>query len=121
MDLTKITKTGINDAAVERAKVGADAIDATKIADDAISEEHLDNTVFTGNAELAEAANASDIFLVYDASAGTIKKILASNVGTQAVTLTSISPTNGLHLVMVQVIIHLQLRVQTLQVGLLNL
>ena len=95
MALTKITKTGINDAAVERAKVGADAIDATKIADDAISEEHLDNTVFTGNAELAEAANASDIFLVYDASAGTIKKILASNVGTQAVTLTSISPTNA--------------------------
>ena len=95
MALTKITKTGITDASVERAKVGADAIDATKIADDAISEEHLDNTVFTGNAELAEAANASDIFLVYDASAGAIKKILASNVGTQAVTLTSISPTNA--------------------------
>lgn len=42
MALTKITKTGITDASVERAKIGADAVDATKIADDAISEEHLD-------------------------------------------------------------------------------
>jgi len=72
-----------------------DVVNADKIADDAISEEHLDNTVFTGNVELAEAANASDIFLVYDVSAGAIKKILGSNVGTQAVTLTSVSPTNA--------------------------
>jgi hypothetical protein len=86
MALTKITKTGIT----------ADAIDATKIADDAISEEHLDTSVIIGNAELAEAAASNDILLVYDASAGTLKKILASNVGTQAVTLSSVSPTNAL-------------------------
>jgi len=126
MALTKITKTGITadaidatkiaDDAVESAqikadavttaklaadavttvKINADAVDATKIADNSISEEHLDTTVFTGNAELAEGANASDILLIYDASAGTIKKILASNVGTQVVTLTSVSPTNAL-------------------------
>ena len=48
MALSKITKNAITDAAVEKEKIKADAIDATKIADDAISEEHLDNTVITG-------------------------------------------------------------------------
>src|SRR5210317_1238720 len=86
MALTKITKSGLT----------ADVVDETKIADNAISEEHLDTTVFTGNTELSEAAANNDILLVYDASAGTIKKILASNVGTQAVTLSSVSPTNAL-------------------------
>ena len=95
MALNKIKTNSLTDQSVEKAKIKNDAIDATKIADDAISEEHLDNSAIIGNAELAEAANASDIFLVYDASAGTLKKILASNVGTQAVTVTSISPTNA--------------------------
>jgi hypothetical protein len=86
MALTKITKSGLT----------ADVVDETKIADNAISEEHLDTTVFTGNTELSEAAASNDILLVYDASAGSIKKIIASNVGTQAVTLSSVSPTNVL-------------------------
>jgi len=84
MAISKIVKNSIT----------GDAIDATKIADDAISEEHLDNSVIIGNTELAESANSGDIFLVYDTSAGTLKKILASNVGVLSVTLTSISPTN---------------------------
>ena len=96
MALTKITKSGITNSAVDNNKIEADAVDATKIADNAISEEHLDTTVFTGNTELSEAAASNDILLVYDTSAGTIKKILASNVGTQAVTLSSVSPTNAL-------------------------
>ena len=106
MALTKITKTGItNDAvdatkiadnAVESAQIKADAVDATKIADDAISEEHLDTTAILGNAELSEAANSGDILLIYDTSAGVLKKILASNIGSQVVTLTSVSPTNAL-------------------------
>ena len=37
--------------------IKADAVDATKIADDAISEEHLDVTAITGNAELAEVCS----------------------------------------------------------------
>ena len=74
MALTKITKTGITDAAVERAKVGADAIDATKIADDAISEEHLDATAITGHTELAAAAENDDVVLIFDTSASAIKK-----------------------------------------------
>ena len=107
MALTKITKTGITDDAVETAKIKDsavtaakiaaipnDSVDATKIADDAISEEHLDNTVFTANAELSATAADDDVLLIYDTSAGTIKKIQASNVGVLAATLTSISPTN---------------------------
>jgi len=96
MALTKITKTGINDAAVERAKVGADAIDATKIADDAISEEHIDITAITGNTELSATAADDDVLLIYDTSAGAIKKIQSSNVGVQGPTVSSISPTNFL-------------------------
>ena len=39
MAINKIVKNSIT----------GDAIDATKIADDAVSEEHLDNTAITGN------------------------------------------------------------------------
>ena len=45
-----------------------------------IRQSSLDNSVITGNTELAEAANDSDILLIYDASAGTLKKVLKSNL-----------------------------------------
>ena len=86
MALTKITKTGI----------GADAIDGNKLGDNSISDEHLDVTSITGQTELSESAAGSDVLLIYDASAGTLKKIQASNVGLQAPTLSSISPTSVL-------------------------
>ena len=84
MALTKVTKQG----------VGADAIDATKIADDAISEEHLDVTAVTGNAELSATAADDDVLLVFDTSAGVIKKIQKSNVSLSAPTFSSVSPTS---------------------------
>ena len=106
MALTKITKTGITadaidatkiaDDAIETAQIKADAVDATKIADNSISEEHLDTTAILGNTELSEAANSGDILLIYDTSAGVLKKILASNIGSQVVTLASVSPTNAI-------------------------
>jgi len=86
----------IVDLNVSTAKLAADAINATKIADDAVSGEHLDGTVITDQTELAEAAAANDVLLIYDTSTNTLKKINASNVGTQVVTLTSVSPTNAL-------------------------
>ena len=95
MALTKITKTGITDASVETAKLGADAVDATKIADDAISEEHLDITAVTGNAELSATAADDDVLLVFDTSANAIKKIQRSNLTLQAPTFTSITPSNA--------------------------
>ena len=104
MALTKITRTGITDNAVNAdkinnssvttAKVNADAIDATKIADDAISEEHLDKTAITGHTALSASADPSDVLLIYDADADALKKITAGNVGLQAPTITSVSPTS---------------------------
>ena len=67
-----------------------------EIEDDAISEEHLDVTAITGNAELSAVAADDDVLLVYDTSAGAIKKIARSNISLQAPTVTSISPTNAL-------------------------
>jgi hypothetical protein len=81
---------------IKTGSITTDAITEAKVADAAIENEHLNNNVVLGQTELAEAASSNDILLVYDASAGTLKKILASNVGTQAVTLSSVSPTNAL-------------------------
>jgi len=53
--------------------ITADAIDATLIADDAISEEHLDATAITGSTELAATPADTDEILISDA--GTLKRI----------------------------------------------
>jgi len=81
---------------IKTGSITTDAITEAKVADTAIENEHLNANIVTGQTELAEAASSNDILLVYDASSGTLKKILASNVGTQAVTLSSVSPTNAL-------------------------
>jgi hypothetical protein len=75
--------------------IGSDAIDATKVADDAISEEHLDVTAVTGHTELAATASDDDVLLVFDTSAGVLKKIQRSNIALAAPTFTSVSPTNA--------------------------
>ena len=59
--------------------ITADAIDATLIADDAISEEHLDATAITGHTALAEAPADTDEFLISDG--GTLKRLDASYIG----------------------------------------
>ena len=60
--------------------ITADAIDSTLIADDAVSEEHLDNTALTGFSELSSLADA-DKFLVSDASdSNNIKYVQKSNL-----------------------------------------
>jgi hypothetical protein len=93
MALTKITKTGITNSAVDNNKIEADAVDATKIADNAISEEHLDATAITGNTELAEGAASGDTVLIYDTSAGVLKKITQTNL-LNFPTISSVSPTS---------------------------
>ena len=95
MALTKITKSGITDSAVDNNKIEADAVDATKIGDNSISEEHLDITAITGHTELAETAAGTDVLLVYDTSAGALKKILRSNLVLQAPSVSSVSPTSA--------------------------
>tara|TARA_R100000808_G_scaffold24455_1_gene56366 strand:+ start:963 stop:1712 length:750 start_codon:yes stop_codon:yes gene_type:complete len=65
--------------------ITADAIDATLIADDAVSEEHLDATAITGHTALAEAPADTDEFLISDG--GTLKRLDASYVGGGAMVL----------------------------------
>lgn len=67
--------------------ITADAINSTLIADDAISEEHLDATAITGHTALAEAPADTDEFLISDG--GTLKRLDASYVGGGAWTLLS--------------------------------
>ena len=58
---------------IPKDSIAADAIDGTKIADDAISEEHLDATAITGSTELADSPADTDEILISDA--GTLKRI----------------------------------------------
>ena len=58
---------------IPTAGITADAINGTLIADDAISEEHLDATALTGNAALAATPATTDEILISDA--GTLKRL----------------------------------------------
>ena len=70
---------------IPRGGITADAIDATLIADDAISEEHLDATAITGHTALAEAPADTDEFLISDG--GVLKRLDASYIGGGGLTL----------------------------------
>ena len=59
-----------------------------------IRQSNLDNSVITGNTTLSGAAAEDDVLLVYDTSAGGLKKVTSSNVGLQSPTISSVSPTN---------------------------
>ena len=63
---------------IPKDSITADAIDATKIADDAISEEHIDATAITAMTELAAEPADTDEFLISDA--GTLKRIDYSHI-----------------------------------------
>ena len=67
--------------------ITADAINATLIADDAISEEHLDPTAITGVTQKTTLVDA-DKFLISDSEAsGALKYVQNSNLGGGAMTL----------------------------------
>ena len=59
-----------------------------------IRQSNIDNSVITGNTTLSGAAAEDDVLLVYDTSAGGLKKVTSSNVGLQSPTISSVSPTN---------------------------
>ena len=58
--------------------LGADAVTSAKIADDAVSEEHLDATAITGSTELAATPADTDEILISDA--GVLKRIDFSHI-----------------------------------------
>ena len=73
--------------------ITADAINSTLIADDAISEEHLDATAITGHTALAESPADTDEFLISDG--GTLKRIDASYIGGGSWTLLETETITG--------------------------
>jgi len=72
-----------------------DVVNADKIVDDAISEEHLDTTAVTGFSDLGANIAAADQIVVYDQSSGTLKKISQTNFLNFPV-ISSVSPTSVL-------------------------
>jgi len=67
--------TTVSDSSITTAKLGADSVNGSKIADDSISDEHLDNTAITGQTAITSLAD-TDKFLVSDASdSGNLKYV----------------------------------------------
>ena len=97
MPISKIKTNSLDDTAVSKAKLGADAVDATKIEDDAVSGEHIDVTSITDHTELSLSDLATtDVLLIYDASAGALKKITKGNLVASQPLITAVSPSNAL-------------------------
>jgi len=70
-----LTTSDITDGIVSNAKLGADSVNAAKISDDSISDEHLDITSITGQTAITSLAD-TDKFLVSDASdSGNLKYV----------------------------------------------
>ena len=65
---------------VASADIDADAVTAAKIADDAISEEHLDVTAVTGHGDLGDAFADGDSIIVHDTSASALKEGTIKNL-----------------------------------------
>ena len=75
-----VVTANITDANVTLAKLAGDSVDATKIADDAVSDEHLDVTSITGHGALTSVAN-DDLVLISDTSASAaLKKMTVANL-----------------------------------------
>jgi len=67
--------TTVSDGAITNVKLGADSVNGSKIADDSISDEHLDITAITGQTAITSLAD-TDKFLVSDASdSGNLKYV----------------------------------------------
>jgi len=88
MAIIKVIKNGITADAIDATKVAdnaivtdginADAVNSAKIADDAISDEHLDPTVITGQTAETSIADG-DTLLIHDASASALRKMTKAN------------------------------------------
>ncbi len=82
-----------SDDTVSTAKIQADAINSSLIADDSISDEHLDITAITGQTEKTSLVDA-DKFLISDSAAsGALKYVQKSNLGAGGLTLISSQKT----------------------------
>ena len=81
--------TTVSDSSITTAKLGADSVNGSKIADNSISDEHLDITAITGQTEKTSLADA-DKFLISDsADSNALKYVQKSNLPSGAMTLLS--------------------------------
>src|SRR5210317_139395 len=85
MSLKKIIRKNIEDNAVTEPKLAAEAVTAEKLSTDFV----------TGLTELSEQAANDDVLLIYDTSAGVLKKVSKANTTVlESPTVSSISPTS---------------------------
>ena len=81
--------------AISKIKTGSittDAITEAKVSDGAIENEHLNSNVITGQTAVTSLQD-SDVFLVYDNDAGSLKKVEKQYVATSTLTYTNGSDT----------------------------
>ena len=85
MSLKKIIRKNIEDSAVTEPKLAAEAVTAEKLSTDFV----------TGLTELSEQAANDDTLLIYDSSAGALKKVSKSNTTVlETPVVSSVSPTS---------------------------
>ena len=75
-----VVTANITDANVTLAKLAGDSVDATKIADDAVSEEHLDVTAITGHGALTSVADGDHVLISDTSASAALKKITVANL-----------------------------------------
>jgi hypothetical protein len=83
--------------AISKIKTGSitdSAVNTDKLAPGSVGSTDLSATVISGQAELSETAADTDFTIIYDTSAGTLKKVLRSNLKQAAPEFTSVSPTS---------------------------
>ena len=84
--------------AISKIKTGSitdSAVNTNKLAPGSVGSTDLSATVITGQTELSETAADTDFTIIYDTSAGALKKVLRSNLKQAGPTISSISPTNA--------------------------
>ena len=84
--------------AISKIKTGSitdSAVNTDKLAPGSVGSTDLSPTAITGQTELSETAADTDFTIIYDTSAGSLKKILRSNLKQSGPTISSISPTNA--------------------------
>jgi len=85
MSLKKIIRKNIEDNAVTEPKLANEAVTAEKLSTDFV----------TGLTELSEQAANDDVLLIYDTSAGALKKVAKSNTtDLESPVVSSVSPTS---------------------------
>ena len=83
--------------AISKIKTGSitdSAVNTDKLAPGSVGSTDLSPTAITGQTELSETAADTDFTIIYDTSAGALKKVLRSNLKQSGPTFSSLSPTN---------------------------